>query len=81
MDNLDRESVFARLNEIVCDVLDLDSLVLEESTVATDVPGWDSLAHIRLVLAIEQAFEMRFAVTDIPGLRNVGELVDRIIKR
>ena len=81
MSSAERERVFERLSDILCDVLDLDSVELEDSTTATDVPGWDSLAHIRLVLAIEQAFNLRFAVTDVPGLRNVGELVDRIIER
>ena len=38
----------------------------------------DSVGHIRLILACEQAFGCRFEPKEVVGLQNVGELVAMI---
>ena len=45
---------------------------------ADDVDGWDSFSHIRLVLAVEQAFKVKFSAREINKLKDVGEFVDLI---
>ncbi|MCB1886619.1 MAG: acyl carrier protein [Rhodocyclaceae bacterium] len=72
------DSIYAALNQIFRDVLDNDEINLSPDTTAADVRGWDSLAHINLILAIEQHFKVRFATTEIGGLSNVDELVSLI---
>jgi acyl carrier protein len=42
---------------------------------AKDVDGWDSLAHIRLMLTVERAFKVKFSTPEIGKLENVGGLV------
>jgi acyl carrier protein len=67
--------IYNQLNQIFRDVLDNDDINLTAKTTAADVPGWDSLAHINLILAVERHFKVRFATTEIGGLSDVGELV------
>ena len=67
-----------RITEIVRDELDDDSINLELDTQADAVPGWDSLAHVRIVIAVENAFGLRFNTSEITGLKHVGDLVDLI---
>lgn len=67
--------IYDRLNEIFRDVLDNDEIVLKPGITAADVDEWDSLSHIRIIVAIEQAFGIKFAVTEIGNLKDVGELV------
>lgn len=50
---------------------------ITRNTVATDISGWDSLAHSTLILEIEQAFGIRFPDDEIFGFENVGVLADR----
>ena len=69
------ELIYTQLNQIFRDVLDNDDINLNGNTTADDVPGWDSLAHISLILAVERHFKVRFATTEIGGLSNIGELV------
>jgi acyl carrier protein len=40
--------------------------------------AWDSLGHIRLIAATEEAFNIRFTIDEIEGLTNVGKIVARI---
>lgn len=77
---MDRSEIFAKLTEVFADVFDDSSIQLTESTTSADIPAWDSLTHITLIAEIEDAFDMKFAMKEVLGMQNVGEMVD-IIER
>jgi len=56
-------------------VFDDPELELRDAMTAADVAGWDSLAHITLIIDIEEEFGLRFTVDDIADLKNVGEMI------
>jgi acyl carrier protein len=58
-----------------------DALVIDAHTVAADVPGWDSLANVELMVEIEDAFGVRFRTGEIARLGSVGELAALIARR
>ncbi len=68
----------AKLQDIIRNVFDDDSLLIARATTAQDVDAWDSVQNISLVMDIEQAFAIRFSTSEIAYLRNVGELADLI---
>lgn len=70
-----------QLVPIFQDVLNDDSLAIDATTTAQDVDGWDSLAHIRLVVSIEKAFSLRFSAAEISELQNVGDMAALIVKK
>ena len=72
--------VIAKLQTIFDSVF-LEPVHLTPILSAKDVPEWDSLTHISLLLAIEKGFGIRFHVGEVEGTRNVGELADLIAKR
>jgi len=72
------DDILNRLSVLVGDLLELDDLKLTMATTAENVPGWDSLAHVRIVLAAEQAFGLRFKTAEIAALKTVGDLVKLI---
>lgn len=72
---MDTQDILKSLNEIFRDVLDDDDISLELRMVAEDVQGWDSLAHVRLMLAVQRRFGLRFSAAEIGSLKNVGDLV------
>jgi acyl carrier protein len=51
---------------------------LRPEMTADDVSDWDSLSHIRLVLAVSKAFNVKFTAAEVSRLKNVGELADLI---
>jgi acyl carrier protein len=75
----DRPSIFEQLTEVFRDVFDDDELVIDATTTAQDVEGWNSLAHIRLVVSTEKAFKLRFSAAEIGNLKNVGDMVELIL--
>jgi acyl carrier protein len=72
--------VIAQLQTIFDSVF-LDPVVLTPAISAKDVPEWDSLTHISLMVAVEKAFGVRFRVGEVENTKNVGEFADLIIKR
>lgn len=73
--------IYTKLATVFREVFDEDDLELQPETTADDVDGWDSLSHIRLVLAVSKAFGIKFSASEIGGLKNVGEFVELIRKK
>ncbi len=69
------DSIYAKLTVIFHDVFDDEGIVVTPELAADDVDEWDSLSHIRLVLAIEKAFGLKFSAGEVGRLKNVGEFV------
>jgi len=78
---MSREEAVARLIETMCDVFDVDDLKFRDNMTADDVDGWDSLSHVRFLIAVERQFGLRFTSSEIDGFKNVGEIVDVIVQR
>jgi acyl carrier protein len=78
---MEEPQIYARLADVFHDVFDDDSIEITPQLTAKDVDGWDSLAHIRLILTVEKAFKIKFSTSEIGKLENVGELVKLIQAR
>jgi acyl carrier protein len=76
-----RDEILLTVTTVFRDVLGNDSLALGEKTSADDVGGWDSLAHIQLVVAVEKRFRIRFGSREILAWKNVGEMLDSIVTK
>ena len=79
--DISREGLLVLIRDILADVLDNDNLQLTESTVAEDVTGWDSIKHVKLLLALESELGLRFGDAEVEGLNNVGQLIDVVEKK
>ncbi|MGI9394424.1 MAG: acyl carrier protein [Boseongicola sp.] len=75
---MSREQITETLSEIFEDVMDLDDVELTDSTTADDVEEWDSLSHVRLVVAVEREWDISFTNAEIEGFRRVGDLISAI---
>jgi len=72
------EEVREKLTHILRDVFDDDSLTAAPQLTADEVDEWDSLNHVRLILTVEKEFRVKFAASEITGLKNVGELIELV---
>ena len=67
--------IYRTLTEIFREVFDDDTIVLTPETTAADIPGWDSMAHVGLMVAIESRMNVRFKSSELEAMHNVGQLV------
>ena len=63
-----------RLKKAILKALHLKDFDLKTETLAAEVPGWDSLNHVRVILAVEKEFNVRLKGVEILRLKSVGEL-------
>ncbi len=75
---METAEIYKKLNTVFEHVFDDDSIVVRPELSADDVDGWDSLTHIRLILTVEKAFNVKFSASEIGKLKNVGGLADLI---
>jgi acyl carrier protein len=72
------DNIYEKLTDILRHVFDDDTLVARPDLTAEQVSGWDSFAHLRVILAVEEAFRVRFSASQITSLQNVGDLASLI---
>jgi acyl carrier protein len=78
---MEAAAIYAKLTTIFQDVFDDDGITLSPEMTAEDVPEWDSLSHVRLIVSVQQKFGVSFSAAQASNLRNVGELVELILSR
>ena len=68
------DEVLVKLTPVFRDVFDDDGIELSPDMTARDVDGWDSVANIRLMVSIEDEFQIKFSVGEFQEFRNVGDV-------
>ena len=72
------DSGLEEVQDIFRDVFDQPDLIVTRESSAYTIDGWDSLAHINLVTAIEKRYKIRFALGELQDLNNTGDMLDLI---
>jgi len=72
------QEIIAKITPIFRNALETPDLVLTREMDANQVENWDSLNHISLIIAIEEAFSIEFDTEELIGLATVGEMIDLI---
>jgi acyl carrier protein len=70
-----------QLYNIIGKVLGVDPGTLNDESNAQNTPKWDSLRHIEVVFAIENAFHVRFTMPEIAGLRKLGDIRQLLVTK
>ena len=75
---MNRSLVLEKLQPIFDDIF-LEPVTVTPELSAKDVPEWNSLVHISLMVAVEKSFGIHFNVGEVENTRNVGEFADLIV--
>lgn len=73
-----RSMICSRIQSVASGILNDPNLVFSEGTTAGDIPGWDSLTHVQIVVGVETAFGIRMTSTEVAQLENVGSMIDLV---
>ena len=60
----------------VANELKVDIALLDEDIGVGDIPEWDSLANIRLILSIEKKYQISIDAEDALEIETVADLID-----
>jgi len=77
---MNREQVLTEITQILNQVLNRTDVVLEESTQAKDIDGWDSLNHAIFIGDVQQHFNVKFTLREVLNLKEVSNICDIVLK-
>jgi acyl carrier protein len=66
--------ISGELKTAILRALRLDDWDITNDTKASEIPGWDSLNHVNVVLEVEKSFNIHFKGAEVLRLKNIGEL-------
>lgn len=78
---MDDATILSGLTDVFRDIFDDETLTLTPETSAADIPGWDSMNHITIVVEAERRFGVKFRTGEIEGLKTVGDFTALITKK
>lgn len=78
---MSQDKVNPKLAQIIAEVFHLNpqKISIEDNT--DTIEEWDSLGHIQLILAVEEAFNIKFSTESIPKLISVKVIQDALTSK
>jgi acyl carrier protein len=70
---------FNKLKQVISDILEVDVNNINESSSSDNIEQWDSLSHIKLVMAIEAEFNVKLTPEDMMDMLSV-KLIKMILE-
>lgn len=68
-------NVFEQLQEIMATALELPTGAIKENSTMEEIEEWDSLGHVHIMVALEQAFDLYMDVDDFAELDSVPAIL------
>jgi acyl carrier protein len=66
------------VQDVFRQVFDDDTLTIAADTSRGDVADWDSVAHVKIILSLEEEFAVRFSEDEVSSIQTVGDLLTAI---
>ncbi|MBX3686339.1 MAG: acyl carrier protein [Rhodocyclaceae bacterium] len=71
-------SVYESLREILASTLKTDVANIDKASSVKTLPAWDSLAHVNLMVALEDSFDIELEPEDFPKLTSVAAICEHL---
>lgn len=71
-----------RLEQIVRETFSIKSNeVIEKSWTSDDIPKWDSLGHLNMIMAIEREFNIKFEIEEMFQIQCLDDISNILQKK
>lgn len=70
---MSKQETLSKVNGVINTILGTSVEILPSMT-AKDIKGWDSLRHIRIIVALEREFKIKFLTSEISSFKSVGDI-------
>jgi acyl carrier protein len=67
---------FEKIQYVIATTLKVSPDKITKETSDKDLAAWDSLAHVNLMLSVEQTFDLFLEVEDFPKLTSVPAILE-----
>ena len=70
----DSQAMQDQVRKVFREVFEDSELLVTDQTLAVDIPNWDSLTHISLIIGLEGEFGIEFSTEEVISMTSVGDL-------
>jgi acyl carrier protein len=70
-----------QVREVMAGVLDVEAGDIDDGFRRDDASAWDSMNHLRLISALEEAFGIRFTMKEVGEMESFGDVRQRVAER
>ena len=67
-----------RLKKVLCNILDILEIEINEQSSMKSISNWDSLKHIQLMTAIEEEFGVTLSIDDMISMTNYPTILKTV---
>jgi acyl carrier protein len=67
-----------RIKQVMAEVLDIDPMLIDDNYSREETSTWDSLNHLRLITALEEALGVKFTMQEVEEMRCYGQIRERV---
>ena len=60
--------------EFIAGVMDVEPSQLSEDTADGSIEKWDSLMHMRLVMEVEEEYDVEIPIDEVPDIKTIKDL-------
>ena len=69
-----------RLEKVIRGVFPIEEETIDENWTSDDIPDWDSVGHLNLIMEIEKAFDIKIEIEEMFEVEKLGDIY-RILKK
>lgn len=69
-----------RLEKIIREVFPIEEETIDENWTSDDIPDWDSVGHLNLIMEIEKEFDIKIEIEEMFEVEKLGDIT-KILKK
>ena len=77
----DINNILSEIQSIVRTVVNDNTIIVKMDSKATNVKGWDSLAHIRILVSVEKRYSIKFSLSEMQNIKDISAFVEAIKRK
>lgn len=70
-----------RLEKVIREVFPIEEETIDENWTSDDIPDWDSVGHLNLIMEIEKAFDIKIEIEEMFEVEKLGDIIPILQKR
>ena len=70
-----------RLEKVIRGVFPIEEETIDENWTSDDIPDWDSVGHLNLIMEIEKEFAVKFEIEEMFEIEKLGDITKILDKK
>ena len=70
-----------RLEKIIREVFEITEETIDENWTSDDIPDWDSVGHLNLIMGVEKEFNIKVEIEEMFEIEKLADITKILKKR